>query len=55
MNVHRGVGAPCRARSYGGQKKVFSMSKEGTRGPKFAIEENLVAELEDPEAPKGVP
>jgi hypothetical protein len=31
------------------------MSKEGTRGPKFAIEENLVAELEDPEAPKGVP
>jgi hypothetical protein len=31
---------------------VFSMSKEGTRGPKFAIEEDLVAELEDPEAPR---
>jgi hypothetical protein len=34
---------------------VFSMSKEGTRGPRFAIAEDIVAELVDPGALKRVP
>ena len=54
-NVRRGGGVPRRARPYGGQKMAFSMSKEGTRGPKFAIKEELVGELADPETLEGTP
>lgn len=54
MEVRRRGDKSRRVRPFEGQKEGVSTSRRGARGPKFAIVEDPVGELADPEAPEGV-